>query len=382
VSSPRGRPSTAFLASAAITAAAAAFSVWMLSTGGRPRGAFLWPPGFRMVLSPAPEVFPGVSGDSLFFANSRGVRGDELGPRSDYRILAVGGSTTQCLYLDQSEAWPAVLQSRLSAPETGRRVWVGNAGRSGMSTAHHLVQMESLLSRHPELDALLMLVGVNDLLLGVCRSGWRERQGPTELLRAAFSVPPDGVEPFKDFRFGGGPLGRVFTRLASAPEPGTLDRRGRAIEGWRRLRREASSYEDMLPELSAELEAYARRLEALADLAERRSLRLVFLTQPVLWRADLSEADLRLLWLGGIGRWKNGVPRAYYSPGALARGMRAYNETLLDVCRRRRIECVDLASDLPKDVSVFYDDCHFNENGARKVAEAVSRHFLAGPPFK
>jgi hypothetical protein len=51
------------------------------------------------------------------------------------------------------------------------------------------------------------------------------------------------------------------------------------------------------------------------------------------------------------------------------------------VCRERGLECVDLAAKLPRDTSVFYDDCHFNESGARRVAEVLAEHLLGRAPF-
>ena len=70
----------------------------------------------------------------------------------------------------------------------------------------------------------------------------------------------------------------------------------------------------------------------------------------------------------------------YYSPAALAKGLEAYNARLLDICRRRGAECVDLASMLAKDTSVFYDDLHFNESGARKVAAVLASYLAAEHP--
>ena len=56
-------------------------------------------------------------------------------------------------------------------------------------------------------------------------------------------------------------------------------------------------------------------------------------------------------------------------------------QALLATCRRRRVDCVDLASQLPRDSSVFYDDAHFTEEGARRVADLVADHLLATPPL-
>jgi hypothetical protein len=49
---------------------------------------------------------------------------------------------------------------------------------------------------------------------------------------------------------------------------------------------------------------------------------------------------------------------------------------LLEVCRERELACIDLAAALPQDETVFYDDAHFNESGARQVANVVVRSLL------
>jgi len=53
-----------------------------------------------------------------------------------------------------------------------------------------------------------------------------------------------------------------------------------------------------------------------------------------------------------------------------------YNKATLRVCEERGIHCLDLASALPKDDSVFYDDVHFNESGAGKIANILAQYLL------
>jgi hypothetical protein len=62
--------------------------------------------------------------------------------------------------------------------------------------------------------------------------------------------------------------------------------------------------------------------------------------------------------------------------------MARYNETLLDVCRERGLDCVDAARLLPHDTTAMYDDVHFNEQGSRMLARVLVEHFRARPPFR
>src|SRR6185369_11074013 len=57
----------------------------------------------------------GVSPTGLNTTNRWGLRGDE--PPADwqnhYTIITIGGSTTQCFFLDDHRTWPYLLQTRL-----------------------------------------------------------------------------------------------------------------------------------------------------------------------------------------------------------------------------------------------------------------------------
>jgi len=56
--------------------------------------------------------------------------------------------------------------------------------------------------------------------------------------------------------------------------------------------------------------------------------------------------------------------------------MSEFNAETLDICADHALSCFDLAAVLPSDTTVFYDDLHFNEQGAGAVAGALAP-FLA-----
>ena len=56
--------------------------------------------------------------------------------------------------------------------------------------------------------------------------------------------------------------------------------------------------------------------------------------------------------------------------------MDKYNVVLTEVCKEEKVDCIDLASMLPKETSIYYDDFHFNINGCRRVAEIVSEYLV------
>ncbi|NJL92447.1 MAG: SGNH/GDSL hydrolase family protein [Anaerolineae bacterium] len=106
-------------------------------------------------------VLPGVEGRTRFSTDALGLRGSALPEAGDaLRILAIGGSTTESLYVDDADAWPHRLE-RIAQAE-GQAVWVGNAGRSGHNSLHHFVTLYYIAPQIAA-DVVLMLVGVNDM---------------------------------------------------------------------------------------------------------------------------------------------------------------------------------------------------------------------------
>jgi len=142
------------------------------------------------------------------------------------------------------------------------------------------------------------------------------------------------------------------------------------------VRRESGQLRDALPSLGAGLDAYRRDLRRLVAAGRDAGVAIVLVTQPALWDESLPSDLRRLLWMGKADETHEDGTRAYYSPGALADGLSRYNEVLLQICEEESLHCIDLANDLPRDTSVFYDDLHFNESGARLVADKIAAVLL------
>ncbi len=355
-----------------------------------PSGYYIWQPHRRKIFKPYQSIMPGISGESLFAINSLGIRGDELRPTYTYRILAIGGSTTECLYLDQSETWPYVLQRTLNEDTPNHNVWVGNAGMSGITTRHHIMAMKYLPLREMKIDAVILLIGSNDFGMRLVQNehydpNFLAKPKAEEIVMAqtftgGYFINPD--DPFFKKIFIWKLLKKRGTLLLQPVQGNVQDAAGKMLITWRERRQSAKEIRNELPDLSSGLQEYATNINKIIDIAKEKSVRLIFMTQPTMWKPGLSDKLKALLWGGMAGDVQKGSGKAYYSPEALEKGMEKYNDTLLKICRVRQAECIDLSSMLEKDTSVFYDDAHFNENGARKAARALSDYILSHAPFR
>src|SRR5262249_10811594 len=54
--------------------------------------------------------------------------------------------------------------------------------------------------------------------------------------------------------------------------------------------------------------------------------------------------------------------------------MARYNEVLMETCSSQNLDCLDLASQIPKTAEMFFDDFHFTEAGSRRVATVIVRY--------
>jgi lysophospholipase L1-like esterase len=268
-----------------------------------------------------------------------------------------------------------------------------------MNASDHVVHVKYLLPQFPRIDVVLLLVGINDLSVAL-KQGGQPNPLPLSSLATeriqigrAFAVLPAKIEsmdtaylersPWYKQSAMWGLLRRARASFAVWRNQRGLveEENGRMYRSWREHRQAAKEVLERLPDLTAALEAYRRNLSTIADLAQARSAQLLLLTQPSLWHPDLSPAEERLLWLGGVGDFQREQVNQYYSVKAMREGLRKFNETLLGVCAVRRLGCVDLASVIPQNTAMFYDDVHFTERGAQLVASTIAAYLRERPPF-
>lgn len=353
-----------------------------------PNRYFIWPPNFSMTFDAAENIPNGVTFPSRMTINASGMRGDLPNDDHGYRILAVGGSTTICVYLDDSQAWPFLLQQDLNRSLGRDEVWVGNVGRPGHRTDHHILQMEKLLDQHPDIDMVVSLVGINDLITTLPFSGGNRANAPVQterqMLVMSFSLFPgwDDDTPWYQRNL----FGRINRLSTWRPLPGTaklqpMDANGDFVATLRGYRERAGRFRHAPPDLRVQRAEYAKNLSRMADVAESRNVRLLLVTQPALWSEELTADERKLLWAGGPPFFRLRDGATYLSAEALASAMTSFNDTLLKVCRERNLECLDAAVRMERTTDNFYDDAHFTEKGSAILAGLISDYLLSRPPL-
>jgi hypothetical protein len=280
----------------------------------------------------------------------------------------VGGSTTICLYLDDEKAWPRRLMSLLNEGAPAPAYWVGNVGKSGHDTYHHLALLRGLREA-PQVGTLIVLCGVNDLAHSIRASHEaRRRMADSAVFDAGGAFNP--THPYFKQVFAYQALKSFMRSGARLDEE---DERGLAYAR-RRQRRQEAAKDYPLPALGEHLRIFTGNLQAMAALCRGWGTRCVFMTQPTLWQDPMPPELEALTWFRPIP----GTARTISSP-ELAKGMAAFNRAMLDFCRQERAECIDLAGQVPKDARHFFDDEHFTEAGSERVARVVAGYLAVNP---
>jgi hypothetical protein len=321
----------------------------------------------------------GVSPKVTFTVNALGLRGPMPPPVGEvYRIITIGGSTTECMSQNDDQEWPNLLMVELNQRQKGLPVWVGNAGVSGLNTVDHA----SCLRRLPVLrqaDLLIFLIGVNDLGAALPFGGAPTQKVLEDRAELFAEHAPDGVSHVRGLLRRSWLLALLWNSLQHLSHLIFAWRSEQDVQIGASLSGRAAGPVLPLPDLRLALEEYAHRVRTLEQECRQYHQRCIFLTQPTMWRAGLSAAELSLLYGGGVG--DHGVVRGYASAPELERAMAAYNQVLLAVCREDQLECYDMAASIPKDTSAFSDESHYNDNGTHLVADYLAERLLASAPL-
>lgn len=296
---------------------------------------------------------PGVSSVGTHSTNRWGMRGDEPPAAwNEYEtIITLGGSTTQCFFLDDRKTWPYLLQEKLK--EQNLKVWVGNAGFIGQSTRAHLIFIKEVVPKIKP-TAVILLTGINDLGLSISKDR------------------PLYDKPYWKFFFFKSRLIQIlfvwksvlFNQVIVVKEEGNGPYQPLPLTG------ETVKLPEDLRAAVPLLEEYRKNLSEIIRLGRRQNVRIILLTQPMLWEDN--------------DYWRNIQGRFYWikkTKGVLSaadhwRLLDLYNQELLDVCQEEEVECFDLASVIPRSSLYFYDSAHFTEKGAELVAEEVAEFML------
>ncbi len=335
---------------------------------------YVWQPNLSHIFTPDSGIIKGIKGPQQFTINRYGMRGDLFG-NDTKNYLCIGGSTTECLYLDDTKTWWFLLQQILK--QQGKAITIASIGKSGTTSRENYLHLKYFAGQLQNLDGVIVMVGLNDLYRRLNRdtlfeNNFRFTKAVEDSMRQIIFLNNESAHGWRSFA-----LVKLFTN-ALQQKKGVKwqlqDDNGLYIKALQKQRLHAPLI-DSLPPMQNALSEFERNLDSMIAVSVRQNIKLIFITQSAMYQPAMDSTAQRLLWMGGKNDFQNNVNAAYYTPRALRSGLEMYNTKLKEVAQRAGIRVIDLDAELQPSPEIFYDDCHFNERGAQKVAEIIANHF-------
>jgi lysophospholipase L1-like esterase len=333
---------------------------------------YVWVPKLHHVFSPDSNILPGVKGPSHFTINRHGLRGDVFEPHT-VNVVSIGGSTSECLYLDDAETWQYHL-----AEKTGWKV--GSIGKSGASLFENYLHLKYAVAQLRYVDAVILMSGLNDMYSALANPHHADtlvyfgEPHSDALLSKVFIRKKRNQQKqwWKNSAVYHLVRDYIYRRKSIAWTSIQDDKARQFIT--LRNKRNSTPCKDTLPDLKKSLLTFSQLLKYFYKECQRQEIQLIITTQATMYNDSMSHFEKSLLWMGGVGNFISQQPPYYYCASSLKRANEMYNFAIKEFALKNpEVILIDLAAQLPKDTTIFYDDCHFNENGAQAVAEIIFR---------
>lgn len=264
--------------------------------------------------------------------------------KGQINIVALGGSTTE-FSNSKGVGWPSMVNEAFSDS-----VVFHNQGKGWYTTLHSLINYQTNIRQYKP-DAILIMHGINDLLSS-----------------SDFSYFSRGTFQ-EDYGHFYGPAIRIMDHKDI-----TVDNFKTLSRLWFHKKRKEVNNSNFKG-----LKTFERNLNTLIDIATIDSSKVVLLTQPTIYKKNMSPEEKDALFmlkyeaLNDTMRW--GLETAI-------QGMEVYNETVRKIAKDRNILLIDLEKKIPKTLDYFYDDCHYNDIAYPVIAKEISSELLKLSLFK
>ena len=275
--------------------------------------------------------------------NRLGFRGPEMPAdfNSKLSIITIGGSTTECAYLNDGNTWTDVLNLKLRNDYPD--IWMNNAGVAGHSSFGHIALIkEHIIPLHPKY--VLILSGANDIRRTKIDSG-------TESL---FVVIARNSE-----------LCNVILNLTRKREAKTKNLTDTYIDLKHAdsLLLPDSAISDYLKNENEWVKHYQDRLDTIVGLCVSNNIKPVLITQPSL--AGKGSDPVTNISLETFKVKENENGKLWWTM------LEKYNDGTRQIAKQKQIPLIDLAHLLPKSSEYFYDLVHFTNEGAEKTGQIL-----------
>jgi hypothetical protein len=265
----------------------------------------------------------------------------------DKVIVFLGGSTTECMFVDQDHRFP-YLVGKILEEETGEKINSYNGGMSGLNSLHAIdLLINKVIPLHPQV--VVFMENINDLSTLLYEGTyWNQHsaRSPLETLKKVKLVGkllkeilfPELNQAYKNLK----------ASLAAEPEDEFAGARGKKLT----------------IDKAGFIHKFAMNLQTLICICQAHEITPVLMTQ-----ANRITAHPDPVVAAYIGRYGTDTGISYVQLKEL---YDAFNNTIREVGRKNKVVVIDLAREVPPDKNFLYDIVHFNDAGSKLAAQLIA----------
>jgi GDSL-like Lipase/Acylhydrolase family len=332
------------------------------------------------------QTIPGVKDEIIYERNRFGFRSVSMKTRQKppgvFRIICLGGSTTDQPTQNTEDTWSAHLERALRPlfASHGMQVEVAAYGRGGECVLNRYSWTRKYLDEfHP--DLVITLEGINDLsLLGGPGYVFRSLEEQLRLRDkiVTFQAKMDENNPdadnstmFKFRRFS--QIARRLNVLLRRYELRKAVKSGDVFEWHSKHMPQMQAWYRKLPyhpqvvRKNDPYDEFSAGIMALLSYMRDLDLPVVVLGQPVLWKETMTQEEIDRLWF--YIYTPRGPVRA--SPKWLESEMNRYNLVQEESAGLLGLSYLNLDTCVPKNLEYYFDDCHFTDIGCKTVSDII-----------
>lgn len=280
--------------------------------------------------------------------------------RPDLSLVFLGGSTTECLYVEEAHRFPYLAAVQLEK-QTGLKINAYNAGRSGNNSLHSLdILLNKAIPLSPRL--VMFMHNINDLtILLYEKSYWSNH--PSRKVIQDINKEINLRNLLRIWR------DRWIPRLARAVSDLNL-----RVKSYFKTRAGSAVQEDEFAHMrgkqlsvdkAALLEQFRMNLQTFIGICRGRKITPVLLTMANRLKAD-PDPIVQKTFIKRMGR-RSGIGYQQYKDL-----FDSFNEAIRDKAKENGVLLIDLAALVPQESQYIYDVVHFNESGCEKAAQIIA----------
>ena len=313
-----------------------------------------------LIIGPALNKRIMKNGEITYWSNSQGFRMRDNLPfkknNSEYRIIALGGSTTQnganTMDLHYPEETSKILNSKYF---TNMTINIVNSGKAGYSSAHSLIRLQfDILPFEP--DMVTVMHNMNDLIVNffpyLDETNNYKNKYLYETFANEYDIKQTIISKSRVLVFCSKSLDMLQNRIF-----------GNNIKTNEGIVTSTMKYSEYPIELKSK-NVFRNNLIAISRIAKAHNITPVFLSQP----AVFTEKSIALAF--GHKLYNNYI--LYPKEEELRKHFEEYNKTIKETAKTEDIHFIDMYNLMDQDEMYFVDMCHYSAKGINRFSEILA----------